>query len=629
MLTKWDTTEGNNIVYIKWFYSEILFDETLDIYREDNNNGVWNKINSHPVFKGAIVPSTLQFKNDPQLNNFIDAIQSLADKKPEGVFKLLLLSKAILSDAFANYIGIQFIDTTITINSTYRYKLVTSKSNTTIALSTKTNKDSLTKNNIAQNPHCKAANKKVMIRWTPNEKKIFAVNIYRSNDSTKAFIRCNKTPVLVNKVKNSKGEMNYPEYFFTDDSLENNTTYYYKLKAIDYFGKESRFSDMIQASPDDPTLPPAPFNVTASQKSGKVYMSWAIDSNKTLESLDIINYHERDSTRKYKASLHSNKRNFIDSTAEVGLNYYYIEAKYTRNKKSKSPVIAVIIPDTKAPSKPHLIKITADSGIIHLMWNKAKESDLEGYRLYRGSFNKDTSKLTLVNADPIKDTLFSDYLPKQARNRFYYRIAAIDTSWNISELSDAATIRMPDVIAPPTPSIINIISIDSSINIQWIQPPVDDLASYNIYHKMSNDSHDAKIFLTIANKEKTNNYTIPCIPGSNIYYIQAIDSANNKSSLSEGFTINISERKTNKTIEGIIIKQSNKKICIEWKKPEIKDCNFQILISNDNKPFHVLAASIKQNSASIAAKEIRLPVEIKILCIGKMNEKAIGLIEIK
>lgn len=82
---------------------------------------------------------------------------------------------------------------------------------------------------------CYASDSEVMLTWTDSWIEVDGINIYRSTLPDDEFEKINLEPVLAN--------------FFVDSDLQNDVTYYYKIRAVkdgEYF---SKFSQVKQATP--------------------------------------------------------------------------------------------------------------------------------------------------------------------------------------------------------------------------------------------------------------------------------------------------------------------------------------------------------------------------------------------
>jgi type III secretion system FlhB-like substrate exporter len=92
-----------------------------------------------------------------------------------------------------------------------------------------------------------------------------------------------------------------------------------------------------------------------------------------------------------------------------------------------------------APRNPQNLSAFYDDGVIKLNWNKNTEADLFRYRVYRDTVQNFIYDTTKIIAE-ISDTLFNDNLKSLNANSYYYKITAIDSSYNQSPASEEITV---------------------------------------------------------------------------------------------------------------------------------------------------------------------------------------------
>ncbi|MCH7535354.1 MAG: hypothetical protein IH948_06350, partial [Bacteroidetes bacterium] len=174
---------------------------------------------------------------------------------------------------------------------------------------------------------------------------------------------------------------------------------------------------------------------------------------------------------------------FFEEVQE-GLGYYYYVASVDEaGNESASNTIFVEVEDMIAPSMPTGVVTESDTGKIKITWDANIEKDLKGYRIYR-TINKDQrSNFVLITPEVLTETKYTDELPKNAKNFFLYKIAAVDTSYNMSELSEAVKLKMPDVTPPAKPFIKNIVQQERKLIIQWIPNVEPDLLGYQLFKR--------------------------------------------------------------------------------------------------------------------------------------------------
>ncbi len=119
-----------------------------------------------------------------------------------------------------------------------------------------------------------ASDGEIGIEWTRNyESNLKGYNIYRSHGSTDNFLFIDFTT----------------SDYYIDDSLDYNTTYYYKITAVNRIDKESGFSSIVSATPLNVYRPLTPYNVIAIARNRESDYSITLSWEKSLET-DIKEY---------------------------------------------------------------------------------------------------------------------------------------------------------------------------------------------------------------------------------------------------------------------------------------------------------------------------------------------------
>src|SRR4030066_425336 len=163
-----------------------------------------------------------------------------------------------------------------------------------------------------------ASDGEIGIDWNSNsEPDVKGYNIYRRTEFTE--------PVKVAFINDN--------YFF-DDSLEYDTTYYYKITAVNLWDRESDFSSEVSGKPENRYNPEKPLGVRINARNWEgeisVYLFWFQN-----EESDVNGYNIYRSTSPGFTSDSSNligftnSANFSDTTSlNFYTNYYYkIRAK--------------------------------------------------------------------------------------------------------------------------------------------------------------------------------------------------------------------------------------------------------------------------------------------------------------
>ena len=536
------------VIKVKWYSKKLVYPEGVNIYQKESSATTWKKINSNPLKKGDYKPSSLELQKDPELKSYMDMINSIT--KLEGVAMLGAFVKTFKSEAFSRYIGIEYFDQTVVSGQSVQYKvcIVTGGIEKELGISAPIVAGKITEVLPPQNIVIKPKNRKTEIKWLPETSRYYGVNIYRMFDSTgKDRVKVNKDPIIVSKTKNKKGEYEYPEQFYIEEKLKEDTTYYYSFKAIDFFGEESDYCNPINVFVKDLNAPMAPGSVRREVNKKTITFSW----RKANFENDFVGYHiykargsSMDFTQVTPKLLAKTDTQFVETGIKNGTYRYVIAAIDKSGNEGVTEEIPAEVIDEEPPSVPQGLRIAADTGKVVLSWQKSPEPDVWGYMVYQ-TVNKNTrdGNYVLITPEPVTKNEFKQELAKNSKNKFLYKVLAIDSSYNKSELSDFAVVTLPDVVAPSAPFIMNC-SLDEkkNINVAFFKNPELDLKGYELFRTYKEND--------LETTEKVNSDIIAATAvqytdrafekeGAVAYYLIAIDSTNNRSEKSNLVRVNV------------------------------------------------------------------------------------------
>lgn len=536
------------VIKIKWYSKKLVYPEGVNIYQKESNATTWKKLNSGPLKKADYKPSAQELQKDPELKSYMDMVNSVV--KLDGVAMLGAFVKTFKSEAFSRYIGIEYLDQTAIAGQSVQYKVcvVTGGVEKELGISTPVIAGKFIEVQPPQQIVIKAKNRKTEIKWLPETSRYYGVNIYRMFDSTgKDRIQINKDPIIVSKTKNKKGEYEYPEQFYIEEKLKEDTTYYYSFKAIDFFGEESDYCSPINVFVKDLNAPMAPGSVKRVVKQKTITFTW----KKTNFENDFVGYHiykargsSMDFTQVTQKMLSKTDTLFVETGIKNGTYRYVIAAIDKSGNEGVTEEIPADIIDEEPPSVPKGLRISADTGKIALSWQKSPEPDVWGYMVYQ-TVNKNTKdgNYVLITPEPVTKNEFKQELAKNSKNKFLYKVLAIDSSYNKSDLSDYAVVTLPDVVAPSAPFIVNC-SLDEkkNIKVEFFKNPELDLKGYELFRIYKENDQE--------NTEKVNGSLISATASQYVdrafekegvvgYYLIAIDSTDNRSDKSNLVKVNV------------------------------------------------------------------------------------------
>ncbi|AQT67157.1 Alpha-amylase/pullulanase [Anaerohalosphaera lusitana] len=110
---------------------------------------------------------------------------------------------------------------------------------------------------------------------------------------------------------------------YTDNTVTNDTTYYYVVTAVDTSDNESDTSSEVSATPADTTAPAAPTGLGATAGDGSVDLDWADNSEGDLDSYTV--YRSTTSGSGFAAVAQGlSASDYTDNTVTNGTTYYYV-----------------------------------------------------------------------------------------------------------------------------------------------------------------------------------------------------------------------------------------------------------------------------------------------------------------
>jgi len=268
------------------------------------------------------------------------------------------------------------------------------------------------------------------------------------------------------------------------DSIQNGVKYYYRLRGVTPFGSYGEYSDTLSGM-GHPELQAAPFITRAApDDKGGASIEWTIDpaSEDLVESFTL----ERSDDDKKYADLvtHIDRKERSVTVKDIPPTNYFVVAALGASGRRMRSFSALVQPiDSIPPAVPSGLAALADtSGVVRLSWRANTESDIYGYRIYRGQTKAE--ELVPLNDVAVRDTVFVDSLDIRSLNsKVYYAITSLDKRYNQSDKCAVVEVVKPEVI-PPTPPFIRHIAIENGRNVlQWASGQEENLAGYDIRRK--------------------------------------------------------------------------------------------------------------------------------------------------
>ncbi len=339
-----------------------------------------------------------------------------------------------------------------------------------------------------RNIYAEFSDSTVFIRWQVTDSLLHsAFVVERSDDGGVSFKSIDVNPILISTEPDSLGR-----FFGTkSDKLQRfYQNYYYRVKAITPFGELSQASSIVKVMGYRDKLPLPKVSYQFLPKN-RVLINWTFPDSLQNEMLGFEIYRSAKLDQKYellsKKRITRNARIFVDSLP-LSEGYYRVVAIDWAGKEHTSYPEFVQMDDTIPPIKPIIkIKRINEKGVVTLKWSANKESDFQGYSIFRGENPK--QEFSIISKEISKDTVLTDTLSLVLLNKkVLYTIIAYDKRLNASIHSDTIIIKRPDIIPPSSPNFTSFNVSDSTIYLEWVNSFSEDVIYTVLLRRPISDS---------------------------------------------------------------------------------------------------------------------------------------------
>jgi hypothetical protein len=418
-----------------------------------------------------------------------------------------------------------------------------------------------------------ADDKKALLSWDYETfKKIYSSFMIERSPDGIHFAPITTTP-LVNM--NDKEEKPSKKMYYIDTLSVNDKTFHYRLYGISSFGEKGEFTKPITTKGVPALTIPARLLDYRITHLNRASLEWEFpkEAEETIQGFEI-NLAEKDKGPYKVVStglLPTDRKSEFETP--FASNYFTITAIGKNNKRLTSQSMLIQPIDSIAPNKPTGLEGVIDSlGVVRLKWKANTERDLQGYRILKAN-NKGEEFVAVYPKSYVGNAFVDTVSMKMMNSKVYYRIAAEDNRFNISEPSDILVLEKPDKIAPAAPIFKDYDSKDGKVSLKWIRSYSDDVVGYSLRRrekgqekweeiKQINDSIQEFIDSRVENR-KVYQYAILAKDKSNLW--SAIDHST--------ITVSVLDFTPVKTItfyQGLADRE-NKKITLIWDYIKNKD----------------------------------------------------------
>lgn len=308
------------------------------------------------------------------------------------------------------------------------------------------------------------------------------------------------------------GTAQQPSY--PDESLSDGRTYTYTVSSYDAAGNESSVSAAVSATTPDVTAPTVPTELAGSVQPSQVSLSWRL----ATDNVGVAGYHVwRDGALIGTTS----GAPWVDMTVAQGQTYSYVVSAFDAagNNGAASNTAIVTVPDTLAPTAPGKPAAVLQGGAVKLSWLAATDNvGVTSYTVKRGGTALGT----------VTGLAYTDPVAKQGQT-YTYTVTASDAAGNVGSASSPTSIKVPDTVAPSTPTNLKGTPGTRSVTLSWTAS-TDNVAvtGYEIFR-------GGNKIATVTGRTYTNS---GLASGSNYTYkVRAYDAAGNFSAFTGTVTV--------------------------------------------------------------------------------------------
>ena len=476
-------------VLIKWYDNDFL-DGSYNLYRRSGNGSEWLKLNRSPIRRSSSISQEV-INQDPELRDFVDLVNQISgDELEEDLILFTVLLKTFQSNDFADFLGVFYQDSDVVMGEEYEYKImrITNGEEVILGQSSRLLVGGAEGNEKISGVQINQQAARVHINWLPEEDRFYGVNVYRSTKIDSIKVKLNNNPIVLSQT-DKEGPLAYPDPMYLDDSLVQNTSYLYEVRGVGFFENETN-AEPIEVFFRDAVAPLPPFGLQGKADTLRVRLKWESEFEPDLQGYYV--YRSTLSAGPFQRlndhPLPVEKGGYLDLLDRPGPYYYYIASVDESGNEGNSDPIFIEAQDVIPPDTPEGLTIKADTGRFHLSWNANSEPDLAGYHIYRTIDSDNLTHYVLLNAEPQKDTFYTQTMPKNVKNTVFYKIVASDTLLNRSAYSASVNAVLPDVVAPYRPQIYKVYVRDQNVVIEWTPNVEEDLFGYHILRSDLSDS---------------------------------------------------------------------------------------------------------------------------------------------
>lgn len=323
--------------------------------------------------------------------------------------------------------------------------------------------------------------KKVLLSWDYETFK----RIYTSFMVEKSSDGINYTPITTTPLVNLNDKDEHPSktMYYIDTLSVNDKTYQYRLYGITSFGEKGELTKPISATGVDAIVTTArlvDYNIV---NSNEVNLEWEYpkEGEGFIQGYEInLSDNDKGPYKVVSKMIPPSERKLNYKENLFPSNYFTISVVGKNNQRLTSQSMLVQPVDSIPPAKPIGLEGVIDSlGMVRLKWKPNQEKDLRGYRILKAN-NAGEEFVDIYHKSYVGNDYKDSVSLKMTNSKVYYRIAAEDMRFNISEPSDILVLDKPDKIPPAAPIFKDYDNKDGKVHLKWIRSFSEDVVGYSL-----------------------------------------------------------------------------------------------------------------------------------------------------
>ena len=338
---------------------------------------------------------------------------------------------------------------------------------------------------------------------------------------------------------------------YLDAGLTNDTTYSYRLAAVDTHGNRSVSSAPESATPTDLGAPAAPAGLVATRGDTQVSLAWTANGEPDLATYRVL----RDGVE--VATVTGTSHVDTGLTNDTTYGYTLVAVDTHGNRSLPSAAVPATPTDLTAPAAPTGLVATKGGGQVTLTWTANAEPDLASYRVL-----KDGVEIATVPSG----TTYVDAAANGASRQ--YSIVAVDSHGNRSAPSASVT-SSADATPPAVPTGLVATRGDGQVSLTWSANTEPDLATYRV---LRNGVEIATVTGTsYLDTGRTNDVTYT-------YALAAVDTNANRSAASAGVAATPTDLTAPGAPTGLTATPGDRRVFLTWTaNPEPDLASYRVL----------------------------------------------------